>query len=134
MHASPMPLVSIPLTSKWCKGAVTSLIELYRKEEAKFNKPSTKKKMVWQIIARQVNERGFNFSASQCEQKWKNLTKAYRDCIDHNKRSGNDRKECPYFKDLEECYGYKPNVRPVFTLGTASTSTGNDKPASTADM
>ena len=65
-----------------------------------------------------MNKKGFPFTFSQCEQKWKNLTKAYRDCVDHNSKSGNDRKECPFFKALEDCYGYRPNVKPLFTLGT----------------
>ncbi|XP_061183308.1 uncharacterized protein LOC133202924 [Saccostrea echinata] len=85
---------------------------------AKFTKPSMKKKEVWKIICSEMHNRGFSFTVNQCEQKWKNLTKAYRDCVDHNSKSGNERKECPFYKELEDCYGYKPNVKPVFTLGT----------------
>ena len=60
----------------------------------------------------------FQFSSQQCEQKWKNLTKTYRDTVGHNRKSGNDQKECTHFKELEDCYGCRPNVQPVFTLGT----------------
>lgn len=26
--------------------------------------------------------------------------------------------QCPFYKELEECYGYKPNVKPLFILRT----------------
>lgn len=50
---------------------------------------------------------------SQCEQKWKNITKAYRDTVDQNRKSGNGKnKACAYFRKLEEYLGYRPNVTP----------------------
>lgn len=36
----------------------------------------------------------------------------------HNSKSGNERKQCPLYYELEKCYGYKPNVKPVFMLGS----------------
>lgn len=36
----------------------------------------------------------------------------------HNSKSGNERKQCPFYNELEKCYGYKPNVKPVFMLGS----------------
>jgi hypothetical protein len=69
------------------------------------------KKDVWQKTSNEMELQSFQFSWQQCEQKWKNLTKTYRDTIDHNRMSGNDRKECAYFKELQDCYGYRPNVQ-----------------------
>lgn len=55
-----------------------------------------------------------------------NITKAYRDTVDHNRKSGNDKKkECAYFQELEECLGYRPNVTPVFTMGSSSSITAS---------
>ncbi|CAG2206477.1 unnamed protein product [Mytilus edulis] len=34
-----------------------------------------------------------HFASSQCEQKWKNITKAYKDTVDHNRKSGNGKKK-----------------------------------------
>lgn len=36
----------------------------------------------------------------------------------HNSKSGNERKQCPCYNELEKCYGYKPNVKLVFMLGS----------------
>lgn len=91
-----------------------------------------KKKEVWKIISSEMNKMGFHFTPSQCDQKWKNLTKSYRDCVDHNSKSGNDRKECPFYKELEDCYGYRPNVNPVFTLGIEGTDIEESATGSTS--
>jgi len=39
-----------------------------------------------------------------------NLTKKYRDVVDHNSCSGNDRKTCPFYDHLQEVIGDKPKV------------------------
>jgi hypothetical protein len=57
------------------------------------------KKDVWQKTSNEMELQSFQFSWQQCEQKWKNLTKTYRDTVDHNRKSGNDRQECAYFKE-----------------------------------
>lgn len=36
----------------------------------------------------------------------------------HISKSGNERKQCPFYNELEKCYGYEPNVKPVFMLGS----------------
>lgn len=43
------------------------------------------------------------------------MTFKFRVCVDHNSKSGNDRRECPYFDKLQECYGYRPNIDPSYT-------------------
>jgi hypothetical protein len=53
--------------------------------------------------------------------RW-NLTK-YRDTIDNNNTSGNEKKTCSYFKELSEIYGYRPNVNTEATISSSSTST-----------
>jgi len=54
------------------------------------------------MITKDLLKEGYTFTWIQCEQKWKNITKVYRDTIDHNNKTGNDRKECPFFKELDE--------------------------------
>lgn len=60
----------------------------------------------------------FYVSGGQCEQKWNNITKQYRDTIDHNNKSGNDHKECPFYNELNEANGYGPNVKPMCLKGS----------------
>ena len=87
---------------------------------------------VWKLIAEQITKddgnTGMMVSAIQCEQKWKNITKKFRDTLDHNRKSGNDKKVCPFYDELEACYGYRPNVSPQYTASsmTCSTKLNND--------
>ncbi|XP_053394053.1 uncharacterized protein LOC123539896 [Mercenaria mercenaria] len=107
--------------TKWPKEKVLKLIDLHAQYEQMFSKPSIKKKHVWALIAAKLCSDTFNVTIEKAEQKWKNLTKNFRDTIDHNNKSGSAPKHCPYFEELQEVYGYRPNVKPVFT-GTAGCS------------
>jgi hypothetical protein len=103
-------------TSKiWKVAEVRKIIDLHAVNEEKFTKQGCKKNIIWQSIAVEINKMGNSFTSLQCEQKWKNLTKAFRDTVDHNSKSGNEKKECPYFKELEESYGFRANVKPSYT-------------------
>ena len=42
--------------------------------------------------------------------------------MDHNRISENDRRECPYFQQLSDLYGYRPNVTPVATCSSSGNS------------
>lgn len=103
-------------TKQWSKDAVLKLIELHTENDHLFSKVGYKKKSIWEKISASMKGFGYNFTGLQCEQKWKNITKNYRDTIDHNSKSGNDKKECPFFKELNEVYGFRPNVTPVYLL------------------
>jgi hypothetical protein len=41
---------------------------------------------------------------TKVETKWKNITKKYRDVVDHNSVSGNERKQCPFYEELSEVH------------------------------
>ena len=90
---------------------------LVRRKEM-FQNVNYEKKQVWEVIAAIMQaesvESGRNISpqADQCEGKWKALTLGFRKCEDHNSQTGNERRECPFYKELSEVYGYWPNVRP----------------------
>ncbi|WAR13555.1 hypothetical protein MAR_027735, partial [Mya arenaria] len=114
-----------PQTSRfiWSTEIVEVLIDLHTEKEELFKKLSVKKICVWKAIAQEINKiSSTEVSATQCEQKWKNITKKFRDTIHHNNKSGSDRKECPFYKELQHCYGYKPNVNPQFTAGSSQHS------------
>ena len=65
-------------SATWSNVERRDLIELHTMLSEQYAKPSMKK------------ERGLE----NCFLK--NLTKAFRDYVDHNAKSGNDRRECPF--------------------------------------
>ena len=61
----------------------------------------------------------FIATAVQTEGKWKRLVAALRN---HNNISGNSRTECPFYNEIAERYGYRPNVQ----LYVTTSSSGED--------
>ena len=105
----------------WTREATLQLISLYEEMKELFQNVNYKKKQVWEMIAvrMQSGKSGSSPRAEQCEGKWKALTLSFRKCEDHNNKTGNDRRECPFYKELSEVYGYRPNVRPYATASSS---------------
>ena len=101
------------------------LIALHTKHADKWTSVRWKKKSVWQMISSEIEEMqkekgSFDYpSWKQCEGRWKTMNKAYRKTVDHNNRSGNDRKSCPYFEELDALQHDRPNVNPVATCSSS---------------
>ena len=101
----------------WSKEDTLLLIFQYREYEELFMNVNCKKKSVSELITVSLAAENPNFRArpEQVEGKWKALTLAFHKCYDHNSISGNDCKECPFYREIVEFYVYSPNVRPYAT-------------------
>ena len=73
-----------------------------------FQRVYYKKEQVWEMIAVRMKSGKSRSSpwAEQCEGKWKALTLSIRKCEDYNSKTGNDKRECPFYKELSKVYGY----------------------------
>lgn len=75
-----------------------------------------KSKDVWTRISNELQETKPEWkikTATQCENKWKDLKRKYMETKDHNNKSGNDPKICKFYDELEDVLGEKPCVKPV---------------------
>ena len=101
----------------WSREDTLLFISQYREHEKLFKNVYCQKKNVWELITTSTAAENPNFSArpEQVEGKWKSLTLAFCKCCEHNSISGSDRKECPFYREIAEVYGYRPNVRPYAT-------------------
>ena len=73
-----------------------------------------KKKDVWESILKILKDEGFidiGMTRVQVEQKWKNITKKYRDVMDNNSTIGHRRKTCPFFEEIHKVLGKKQIVQ-----------------------
>ena len=107
---------------KWSRPEVLLLLSLYRDREQLFKDKKTKTKTLWEEIARDMRQEGYEYTGSQCETKFKNLKQNYTKTVDHNNVSGNDKKTCPYFEELSEIFGMTPCVKPVAVCSNRATS------------
>ena len=97
------------------------LISQYREHEKLFRNVNCKKKSVWELITASMAAENPNFSPrpEQVEGKLKSLTPAFRQDCDQNSILGNGRKECPFYREIVQFYGCRPEVR-QYATGSSS--------------
>jgi hypothetical protein len=54
----------------------------------------------------------------KCELKMLNMKRDYRSVIDHNDKTGNDRKTHPYLDEMNELFGLKPTLKHVAVVSS----------------
>ena len=59
-------------TLQWTDATVRLLISCYKDHEEDFENTQKKKKDVWEKVTATLRAQGYNFSAMQVEQKWRN--------------------------------------------------------------
>ena len=62
---------------RWTDECVKLLIVLYQVHEPKFADVNYKNKSVWETIATEMKKKGYNPTAVQCSNKWKQLKKNF---------------------------------------------------------
>ncbi|KAJ7386819.1 hypothetical protein OS493_006849 [Desmophyllum pertusum] len=113
-------------TCKWNREEVLCLLQLYKDHQDDLRDPKQKKKVVWEEISQQMIRQGYNYSASKCEVKFKNLKQKYTRTVDHNNQTGNEHKTCSFYEEMEDIFAFSPFVRPV---AECSNMEGNQKPS-----
>nr|KAG5688512.1 hypothetical protein BaRGS_011657 [Batillaria attramentaria] len=95
----------------WSRDATLKLIELYKEHQVYLNDHHYKKKSVWEIIATRLRKETSDptqYRWNQAENKWKNITKKYRDCVDNNRRHGTNVR-CRFYDEIAAVYNYNPD-------------------------
>lgn len=119
----PNALTSSPEEATWTDQSVKLLISLI--EEAlphvgKTAKFKSKAKM-YEHVRKEMAHNGYNFTTKRITNKYFSLERAYKATKDHNKKTGRDKKSCPYQEELNTILQHRPSVNPVHVLGTSGT-------------
>ena len=93
------------LSTRWTREATLCLLKAYRDLEWKLSDPKIKNKAVWQEIAKFCLNMISCLMLRKCELKMLNMKRDYRSVIDHNNKTGNDRKTHPYLDEMNEIFG-----------------------------
>ncbi|OIS97997.1 PREDICTED: trihelix transcription factor GT-3b-like [Nicotiana attenuata] len=59
-------------------------------------------KLLWEVIATKMKEKGYNRSAEQCKCKWKNLVTRYKGC--ETMEAEAQRKQFPFYNELQAIF------------------------------
>jgi hypothetical protein len=68
-------------------------LALRMKRKDKLNSKSYLKKALFKEMVSQLNVKGYHFTPLQCENKLKTLSNRYNEIVDHNARTGQERKD-----------------------------------------
>lgn len=81
---------------------------------------------LWNNITKELNSNGVKVSRIQVINKWKALKKKYKEVIDSNGKTGNERVDWKYYELFHEAYGHKASTIPSFTMDTSAKKSTND--------
>lgn len=110
----------------WTKKETLLLLELYREYQTKLVGGKGTVKKYWDDIAKLIQEKGYNVSGYKCSTKFQSLKRTYKSIADHNKKSGNNRKDWEYLQIMEELFGDKPWIQPLAVAGSHLREIGNE--------
>ncbi|KAL8588665.1 hypothetical protein ACOMHN_001982 [Nucella lapillus] len=98
----------------WDKACTLRLIQLYKEHQVYLTDPHYKKKSVWELMASKLRQSVTDsppFRWNHVENKWKNMTKKFRDCVNVNRRVGSSSSsvtKCNFFDEIAAIYNYNP--------------------------
>lgn len=72
-----------------------------------------------------MKEKGYYYTGAQLSNKWKSIKREYKSTVDHNLKSGNSRKTCKFFDQLNNIYDTKPSTKPACVLDSSSGTSSN---------
>jgi len=83
----------------WPDKAILLLIEMYREKEEEFSSGFKRSNKIWAEIAAEMNKinPAYEVTAQQCTSKMSGLKRTYKNIVDMNKKSGNNRNSWAFF-------------------------------------
>ncbi|XP_031779790.1 uncharacterized protein LOC107981810 isoform X2 [Nasonia vitripennis] len=102
----------------WTDAATLLLINLYQENDAAYSEWKLTNKKFWKKITDGMLSKGYDVSYSQCTSKIDNLKRSYKNVKDHNAQSGNDKKTCIFYEELDELFSKKPWIKPLSVAGS----------------
>ena len=105
--------------SRWLDEETKTLISVWGEENVQQQLDgAVRNKVVYEQVAKKMNNYGYKRDRLQCRNKIKNLKKEYRTVKDHNNETGRGRKTCKFFEELDEILGHRPASTPRVLVDT----------------
>ena len=106
----------------WSDKEVKALIAIWGNNVQEELDGAVCNKAIFQRVANQLQEEGYNRHWLQCRAKIKNLKTKYREVKDHNGETGRGRKTCKLYRELDRILGHRPASVPSALLDTGESS------------
>ena len=93
--------------STWSDEKVKELLSIWGEKKVQLELDGAKRKApIHEKIAQALQEKGFNRDSEQCKTKIKSLKRVYRPIKDHHNKTGNDKKKCQYYDEMDAILGH----------------------------
>lgn len=73
---------------------------------------------VWRKIADTFHKKGYYITEEQCNVKWRNLKRRYKNVRDLNNRTGRGTEQWEYFDVIEEFIHTRPEIAPLSIISS----------------
>lgn len=118
------PVVDVGLNPErfqWTKESTVRLTKLIERYKSQFNSNTVTRRKIWQLIAEDMQARGWALNWEQCDSKWKSLKRTYNSIKDKDgKKSGWE-----YFSMIDDMISNRPQFNTISTCSTLNVS-GDD--------
>lgn len=111
---------------KWRHEAILNIITLREEYDHDFRSTNTKNEVMWKKVAIKMKEMGFDYSSTQCNDKWKYLKGKYAAKKDNMsvKGSGEERMDFEYYNAMDSFLGKKHSITPIAIASSSRGDTG----------
>lgn len=81
----------------WTDASTKLFISIYKEKiDLLINRKIKTRKVLWERIRQIMQSHGYNATATQIENKYKSLERAFKNMVTNNKQTGRGRITCPY--------------------------------------
>ncbi len=81
---------------------------------------AVRNKLIYEKISKEMKKKGYERDWIQCRVKIKNLKTNYKKVKDGNNKTGESRKTCKFYDELDRILGHRSASAPSFLVDTSS--------------
>ena len=111
----------------WEESETLKLLELWSEESVQaLLEGSARSKNVYDKLASDLSRYGYTRTGVQCRERIKKLKKDYKKTKDNLNLTGNKRKQCKFFDELNDILGDRPSTKPATVIDTLAAASPRD--------
>ena len=108
----------------WSKDEILKLIEMWGQETIQKQLQECKRNQsIFEDVAKQMREAGYERTFQQCREKIKKLKGEYKKEKDKHNRTGEGRTNWDYFEAMDAILGHRPATQPPVVIDTSESAT-----------
>ncbi|XP_025154160.1 trihelix transcription factor GT-4-like isoform X3 [Harpegnathos saltator] len=113
-----LPQATSERTHIWTTPETLLLLNIYGEYKDEYQNGKGTVKQYWDKVAKAMQDKGYDVTGMKCSTKFQALKRTYKSIMDHNNKSGNNRKEWEYLKIMNELFADKPWIKPLAVAGS----------------